>query len=208
MTAKSAIPKALKHISGLKKAPLFEPGVYFLLHNEEVVYVGQSVQPTVRIGQHLSEGKKVFTDAFVQHVPEAALDQVETMFIQMMKPKYNVSEGPSEWKTHGQLRAATMVDALMRAMGNPQIQNAQHPQTKHRNDGQKLLRLPEVESITGIKKSTIYKLMKEGRFPQCVKVSARISVWPSDKVADWCERAAVGEQLMAAPTGIEPVPAP
>ena len=194
MSTKSAIPKALKHISGLKRAPLFEPGVYFLLQGEEVVYIGQSTQPTVRIGQHLTEGVKVFNDAFVQHVPEAALNQVETMFIRMMKPKYNMNEGPGGWQqNHEQLRTSHLVERLLKSIDRPhQPQPTSSPASLQVNDSQKLLRLPEVERLTGMKKSTIYKLIQEGRFPQPIKVTPRLSAWPGAKVNAWIEQAIAG----------------
>lgn len=49
----------------------------------------------------------------------------------------------------------------------------------------RLLRLPEVESLTGLRKSALYQAMKNGRFPPCVKLSARAAAWPEDEVRDW-----------------------
>lgn len=49
----------------------------------------------------------------------------------------------------------------------------------------RLLRLPDVEQMTGIKKSTIYQLMKEGKFPRCVNISRRLSAWPEAAVLAW-----------------------
>lgn len=51
----------------------------------------------------------------------------------------------------------------------------------------RLLRLPEVESATGCKKSTIYKLMKEGKFPACVRITSRMSAWPESLVLQWVQ---------------------
>jgi prophage regulatory protein len=51
----------------------------------------------------------------------------------------------------------------------------------------RLLRLPDVEAATGCKKSTIYKLMKEGRFPACVRITARMSAWPESAVLQWVQ---------------------
>ncbi|QVL46681.1 MAG: AlpA family transcriptional regulator [Thiocapsa sp.] len=50
------------------------------------------------------------------------------------------------------------------------------------------LRLPQVEGRTGLKKSTIYKLIALGQFPPPIKLSPRASAWPSDEVDDWQQR--------------------
>ncbi|MDO5289876.1 MAG: AlpA family phage regulatory protein [Pseudomonadota bacterium] len=49
----------------------------------------------------------------------------------------------------------------------------------------RLLRLPDVERLAGIKKSTVYQLMKEGKFPQCVRITRRLSAWPESAVLAW-----------------------
>lgn len=60
---------------------------------------------------------------------------------------------------------------------------------------ERLLRLAGVEHLSGLKKSSIYKLMKEGKFPVCVRVTARVSAWPESKVLAWVhERIASGGQ--------------
>jgi prophage regulatory protein len=51
----------------------------------------------------------------------------------------------------------------------------------------RLLRLPDVETATGCKKSTIYKLMKAGTFPACIRVTARMSAWPESAVLQWVQ---------------------
>lgn len=52
---------------------------------------------------------------------------------------------------------------------------------------ERLLRLPEVENRCGIKKSTIYALMKKGEFPRCVQCGARAVAWPESRVDSWIE---------------------
>ena len=51
----------------------------------------------------------------------------------------------------------------------------------------RLVRLPEVEGMTGCKKSTIYQLMKDGKFPRCVRLSARHVAWPETAVLQWVQ---------------------
>lgn len=51
----------------------------------------------------------------------------------------------------------------------------------------RLLRLAEVEASTGLKKSTIYLLMKRGEFPASVQVTARCVAWPESRVLQWVQ---------------------
>lgn len=52
---------------------------------------------------------------------------------------------------------------------------------------EKLLRLPEVESLTGLKKSSIYAGMKASppTFPHCVRLSVRAVAWRESDIAAW-----------------------
>lgn len=52
---------------------------------------------------------------------------------------------------------------------------------------EKLLRLPEVESLTGLKKSSIYAGMKASppTFPYCVRLSSRAVAWRESDIAAW-----------------------
>jgi prophage regulatory protein len=51
----------------------------------------------------------------------------------------------------------------------------------------RLLRLPEVEALTGCRKSTVYKLMKEGKFPKSVRITDRMAAWPESSVLQWVQ---------------------
>jgi prophage regulatory protein len=63
----------------------------------------------------------------------------------------------------------------------------------------RLIRLPEVEATTGLKKSTIYLLMKRGEFPRAVQITARCVAWPESLVLTFVQeriasaRAQVGQ---------------
>ena len=48
-----------------------------------------------------------------------------------------------------------------------------------------LWRLPRVEQETGLRKSTLYKLMQEGKFVASVPLSARCVAWPAQAVEAW-----------------------
>lgn len=60
-------------------------GVYFLVQNEEVVYVGQSVNIYLRITQH---GIKFDKYAFVP-CPVNLLDRLESFYIHVLRPRLN-----------------------------------------------------------------------------------------------------------------------
>lgn len=51
----------------------------------------------------------------------------------------------------------------------------------------RLVRLPEVEAMTGCKKSTIYSLLAKKRFPKPVRLSARMVAWPETAVLQWVQ---------------------
>jgi len=62
-------------------------GVYFLLRDEEVVYVGQSSNVAQRIAAGHPE--KEFDDAVCLLVPQEQLLEVEAAFISALNPLYN-----------------------------------------------------------------------------------------------------------------------
>ncbi len=53
--------------------------------------------------------------------------------------------------------------------------------------GDRLLRRREVEEITGLRRSSIYKYMKEGKFPQRVQVGRNAVRWRASDIAAWVE---------------------
>ena len=50
-----------------------------------------------------------------------------------------------------------------------------------------LLRLPEVEKITGLKRATIYRHASEGRFPKQIKLTNSSSAWIASEVEEWVQ---------------------
>jgi len=50
---------------------------------------------------------------------------------------------------------------------------------------QQLLRLPQVEALVGIRKSSIYEGVKAGTFPAPVKLSRRAVCWPAAAIDAW-----------------------
>lgn len=52
---------------------------------------------------------------------------------------------------------------------------------------ERLIRLTDVESIAGCKKSTIYQMMAAGNFPKPVKLNRRAVAWPETAVLKWVQ---------------------
>lgn len=48
-----------------------------------------------------------------------------------------------------------------------------------------LLRRPQVEAITGLSRSTIYRLVTDGKFPAPIRLTVRSVAWPSDQIESW-----------------------
>lgn len=48
-----------------------------------------------------------------------------------------------------------------------------------------LLRLPAVLQVTGLGRSTLYKMVAEQAFPEPVKLAKRAVAWRRDEVLDW-----------------------
>lgn len=51
----------------------------------------------------------------------------------------------------------------------------------------RLLRRPEVQTLTGLARATIYRDMAIGRFPRPVKLGKRSVAWPKSVIDEWIE---------------------
>ena len=51
--------------------------------------------------------------------------------------------------------------------------------------GKSILRRPDVEALTGLSRSTIYKFMRDGTFPKPVKLGPRAVGWVEDHIDAW-----------------------
>ena len=49
----------------------------------------------------------------------------------------------------------------------------------------RLMRRAEVEARTGLSTTTIYRLMRAGRFPIPVKISPKAVRWPASEIEAW-----------------------
>jgi prophage regulatory protein len=61
-------------------------------------------------------------------------------------------------------------------------------QTPSRQSPIKLLRLPQVMEMTGLRKTKIYELHAEGAFPRRVKITAHSVGWVEAEVQAWVAR--------------------
>jgi len=57
--------------------------------------------------------------------------------------------------------------------------------TVEQKHNSRLIRLPEVKSMTGLGRSSIYTYMKEGKFPQSVQITERTIGWNETEIQDW-----------------------
>ena len=94
---KTVPPTSIANVKGLTEIThvLYPPGVYFLVEKDEVVYVGQSINPMSRIGEHLRSKQGKFSRAYFIPVPQFMLDTVEGGFIKLLSPVLNGNPGPS-----------------------------------------------------------------------------------------------------------------
>ena len=51
----------------------------------------------------------------------------------------------------------------------------------------RVLRLPEVQFQTGLKKSTVYQLMSLGEFPRSIQLNKRTVGWLAHEIDEWIE---------------------
>ena len=49
----------------------------------------------------------------------------------------------------------------------------------------RILRRPEVESLTGLSRSTIYAMISEGSFPSPLKIGKRAVGWQDSDLSSW-----------------------
>ena len=52
---------------------------------------------------------------------------------------------------------------------------------------EQILKLPEVTKLTGLARSTIYKLISEDRFPKQIKLTSFSSGWIKSEVDYWID---------------------
>jgi hypothetical protein len=84
-----AVPSSLSMVADrLIEVPEVS-GIYFLIHEGEVIYVGQSHNVASRIIGHKN---KTFDRAFVLPCPPSKMNETEAAFIGIFKPKLNMNQ--------------------------------------------------------------------------------------------------------------------
>ena len=66
-----------------------------------------------------------------------------------------------------------------------------------RRQPDRLLRLKQVECLTGCRKSTLYRMMKQGRFPRSVEITPRLVAWSEAAVQQWIEERITASQALS-----------
>jgi predicted GIY-YIG superfamily endonuclease len=61
--------------------------VYFLIHKDEIVYIGQTKNGNLRIQEHR---EKIFDSQYHLHCKYNELRELETYYLNKFKPKYNI----------------------------------------------------------------------------------------------------------------------
>lgn len=51
----------------------------------------------------------------------------------------------------------------------------------------RIMRLPEVEAVTGFGRAWIYHLMSLGQFPKACRIGSRAVGWDSEAIREWIE---------------------
>ena len=83
------VPASLATLPNLQRMEVSSAsGIYFLVKDGIVVYVGQSSSVMSRIGQHCN-GEKEFDVAFWLPYPIERLNEMERHFVEALEPKYN-----------------------------------------------------------------------------------------------------------------------
>ena len=90
--------------------------------------------------------------------------------------------GSTEVAAERAARAAYLLrEALALLVSDPEMS----PLVGTRRESDRLLRLPEVQRLTGLRRSAIYEQMQRGIFPRSVKAGPRAATWSEAAVQDW-----------------------
>ena len=78
-----------------KKEILFFKFIYCLIHNDEIVYVGKTINIQSRISTHKKDDSKIFNSFSIisklpNEISDSELLKLEEKYIKLLKPKYNI----------------------------------------------------------------------------------------------------------------------
>ena len=118
--------------------------------------------------------------------PSAALDALrkDRKAMPMRAHTDNEPRGPVA-ADPGAQRALQAAHLLQEALTLLCSDSTMPPPQTIRRVPDRLLRLPEVERLTGLRRSAIYEQMRRGIFPRSVKTGQRTAAWPESAVQSW-----------------------
>ena len=67
-------------------------------------------------------------------------------------------------------------------------------------ESNRLIRRTEVQSKTGLGASSIYAMMKQGKFPQCMSLSERRVAWLESDIDQWIAERVASHKATSAMT--------
>lgn len=67
-------------------------------------------------------------------------------------------------------------------------------------ENNRLIRRTEVQSKTGLGASSIYAMMKQGKFPQCMSLSERRVAWLESDIDQWIAERVASHKATSAMT--------
>jgi prophage regulatory protein len=90
-------------------------------------------------------------------------------------------------KTRGPVRARAIDNGSSAESGSHNAHNrTPDDELNHRHGSAlKLLRFPAVRERTGLSRSTIWRLERQGAFPRHHRISANAVAWVEDDIAKW-----------------------
>lgn len=144
-------------------------GVYFLIDESEVTYIGQSKNVVARVGQHMAAGKRFTEFTYIKCTPEN-LNIYERRLILLYKPRDNIS-----MLMNGEAGSAEIA-RLSSDLNIP----APAPKPKMNV----YMGVKEVARYTGLSKSTLDKLRHFGGGPRYFKLGRTIK-YEQSEIDNW-----------------------
>ena len=103
-------------------------GIYCLLQDDTIVYVGQSNSVIRRVGFHIGQNIKKFNQ-FSYIELEGRRDDLEFELIEQLQPKYNIIGNPKHWTYE-----KSTWDRKNKIRRGPQTKKRKKKQTKKEKD--------------------------------------------------------------------------
>lgn len=77
----------------MSELPPDGPGLYFLIADETIIYVGSSLWPSRRVWSHVHAGKEFDCEVYLA-VEDADLIRLERLYIGLLTPRHNRAGNP------------------------------------------------------------------------------------------------------------------